>query len=80
MALGMVRQRGAHRGDDTAVRWRSGLTQRRFLDDGVLWLSAVTLRCSYEGQMGSEEGAMAEDDDGRRWQLTVRGLKRRRRL
>jgi hypothetical protein len=23
---------------------------------------------------------MAEDDDGRRWELTVRGLKRRRRL
>jgi hypothetical protein len=26
--------------------------------------------------MGSEEGLMAEDDDGQRWELTMRGLKR----
>jgi hypothetical protein len=24
--------------------------------------------------MGNEEGLMAEDDDGRRWELTVRGV------
>jgi hypothetical protein len=30
----------------------------------------------HEGGTGSEERPMAEDDDGRRWELTVRGLKR----
>jgi hypothetical protein len=30
----------------------------------------------HEGGMGSEEGPMEEEDDGRRWELTVRGLKR----
>jgi hypothetical protein len=30
--------------------------------------------------MGSEEGRMVEDDDGQRWELTVRGLKWWRRL
>jgi hypothetical protein len=28
----------------------------------------------HEGGTGSEEGPMAEDDDGRRWELTVRGM------
>jgi hypothetical protein len=30
----------------------------------------------HEGGMESEEGPMAEDDDGQRWELTIRGLKR----
>jgi hypothetical protein len=27
----------------------------------------------HEGGTGSEEGPMVEDDDGQRWELTVRG-------
>jgi hypothetical protein len=34
----------------------------------------------HEGGTGSEEGPMVEDDDGQRWELTLRGLKRRQRL
>jgi hypothetical protein len=29
----------------------------------------------HEGGTGSEEGLMEKDDGGRRWELTVRGLK-----
>jgi hypothetical protein len=34
----------------------------------------------HEGGTGSEEGPMVEDDDGHRWEFTMRGLKRQRRL
>jgi hypothetical protein len=34
----------------------------------------------HEGGTGSEEELMAEDDGGRRWELTKTGLKQRRQL
>jgi hypothetical protein len=36
-------------------------------DDELWWV------LQHEGGMGSEEGWRAEDDDGRRWEHTVRG-------
>jgi hypothetical protein len=56
--------------------------QRRLMAAGGLrWrvTSFVGSRStSGEGGTGSEEGLTAEDDDGRMWELTVRGLKQHR--
>jgi hypothetical protein len=49
------------------ARWHAPV-----VDDGL----EVLLQ--HEGGTGSEEGSMAEDDDGWRWELTTRGLKRQR--
>jgi hypothetical protein len=40
--------------------------------------SGLEVLQQHEGGTGSEEGLMAEDNDGRRWELTVRVLRRRR--
>jgi hypothetical protein len=49
--------------------------------DGSRWAPVVSVELrwvlQHEGRMGSEEGLMAEEDDGQRWELTVRGMKRR---
>jgi hypothetical protein len=37
--------------------------------------SGLEVLLQQEGGTGSDEGPMAEDDDGQRWEVTVRGLK-----
>jgi hypothetical protein len=69
----MARRRGALRGDDAAVRQRSGLAQRGAPVVG----SDLEVLLQHEGGTGSEEGPMVEDDGGQRWEPTKRGLKRR---
>jgi hypothetical protein len=60
-------QRGQSPVDAASV---DGGRQAPVADDELWWV----LR--HECGTRSEEGPMAEDDDGRRWELTVRGLKR----
>jgi hypothetical protein len=67
----------AQQSSGVTVRWREAAARRRqapVVGGELRWV------LQHEGGMGSEEGLMVEDDDGRRWELIVRGLKRWRRL
>jgi hypothetical protein len=69
-----ARQSEAHRSRGAMTRWLEATTWRRWtlvVGGELRWVLQL------EGGTGSEEGPMAEDDDGRRWELTMRGLKRR---